>query len=613
MTVSSGGTIEFASGQITAIATGATLTLDGPGAFIADAGSLTSNSALTGLASVAGTLSLDDGASFTPSGALTVSGAVDLDSSSSYGGGSSLTLTGKLTNSGALNIGNASMAEADTMTVGSLANVGTITIVGGSSTSTEALLKVTGAAGFGTVGVLTGTVNVSGDGAIQFGSGPITTIASGASLTLNGPGAHIAQAASPNANGALAGLTSVAGTFTLGNGATYTRSGALAVSGAFNLDYVVTYSYGSSYLGGSTLTVSGALTNSGSLNVGSSSNLSPITKTDTIKAGSLVNSGAINLAGGATTSAEALLNIGGAAGFGAAGVLSGVVNISGNGEVEFASGQIASIASSSSLILNGPKAFVADAGSLTTNSALTGLTGVAGALAFDNGASLTTTGALTNTGTVALDNYVTGQISYGSILGGSSLSVGGALTNSGIIEIGGSTLLSADTLTTTGLTNSGTIDLYGYALLSGPLINNNLGFNGNVDVSSTGNVVEGAVTGNGAFYLSGGSLEFDSSVGGVQNVNFNNYSGGSHSLILGTNAATAFGGTINDFSFNDSIDLLGFGTGTTASYADNGFGTAGTLTLTNGAHVANIAFSGAYSTGSFGLTSTATDTMVKFV
>ena len=56
--------IEFASGQITSIAAGATLRLDGGSSFIEDAGALGSNSALSSLATNAGSLSLENGAGF---------------------------------------------------------------------------------------------------------------------------------------------------------------------------------------------------------------------------------------------------------------------------------------------------------------------------------------------------------------------------------------------------------------------------------------------------------------------------------------------------------------------------------------------------------------------
>ncbi|HTV34282.1 MAG TPA: hypothetical protein VME69_14505, partial [Methylocella sp.] len=64
------------------------------------------------------------------------------------------------------------------------------------SSSEQALLDVRGAAGFGTAGTLTGTVDLTGNSAIEFASGQITTIASGATLDLNGPAAFIEDASS---------------------------------------------------------------------------------------------------------------------------------------------------------------------------------------------------------------------------------------------------------------------------------------------------------------------------------------------------------------------------------------------------------------------------------
>ena len=64
--------------------------------------------------------------------------------------------------------------------------------------------------------------------------------------------------------------------------------------------------------------------------------------------------------------------------------------------LEFKSGQITTI--NGELYLDGAKSFVADAGKLTSNSALTGLTTVAGNFFLQNGATVTTTGALSVTG-----------------------------------------------------------------------------------------------------------------------------------------------------------------------------------------------------------------------
>ena len=78
--------------------------------------------------------------------------------------------------------------------------------------------------------------------------------------------------------------------------------------------------------------------------------------------------------------------------------------------------------------LNGNDAFIEDSTALGSNSALTGLASIgAGAtLDLENGAAVSTTGALVNDGTVDLDP-IAGD-------GGSSLTVAGALTNSGSLE-----------------------------------------------------------------------------------------------------------------------------------------------------------------------------------
>ena len=95
----------------------------------------------------------------------------------------------------------------------------------------------------------------------------------------------------------------------------------------------------------------------------------------------------------------------GSAGFGAAGVLSGHVRLAGDSAIEFASGEITSLAAGAHLGLIGSDAFIEDSTALGSNSALTGLASIgAGALfALHDGASVSTTGALVNDGTVSLD------------------------------------------------------------------------------------------------------------------------------------------------------------------------------------------------------------------
>ena len=69
------------------------------------------------------------------------------------------------------------------------------------------------------------------------------------------------------------------------------------------------------------------------------------------------------------------------------------------------------------------------------------------------GSSVTTTGALTNTGTLEVDVY-NGD-------GDSSLTIGGALINSGNTDIGNTYLSSSTTVTASSLTNTNTIVVQG--------------------------------------------------------------------------------------------------------------------------------------------------------
>ena len=106
--------IEFKGGQITSLASGAELTLNGNAAFIEDSTALGKNSALTGLASIgsgAGFL-LHDGAAVSTTGGLVNDGDIRLDLSGGDGG-SSLNIGGALTSSGFLSIGNYKLSASD--------------------------------------------------------------------------------------------------------------------------------------------------------------------------------------------------------------------------------------------------------------------------------------------------------------------------------------------------------------------------------------------------------------------------------------------------------------------------------------------------------------------
>jgi hypothetical protein len=144
---------------------------------------------------------------------------------------------------------------------------------------------VASAAGFGSAGVLSGTVAVHGDSAIEFESGEITSL--NGYLALIGSNAFIEDSTALGSNSALTGLGSIASRadLILGNGASVSTTGGLANAGTLLLD--------NQDNGGSSLTVAGALTNSGELSIGNGS--TNYVSSDALTAKSFVNSGTVYL------------------------------------------------------------------------------------------------------------------------------------------------------------------------------------------------------------------------------------------------------------------------------------------------------------------------------
>ena len=322
------------------------------------------------------------------------------------GGGTVLNIGATLTNTFALDIGNGSLSAPDRVTAASLDNTGAILLNG--SGSNQALLDVTGSAGFGAAGVLSGILQLFGDSAIEFASGQITSLANGALLQLQGNDAFIEDSMALGKNSALTGLASIGAgaSLFLENKAVVSTTGALANNGYLYLE-------ANPGDGGSSLTVGKTLTNSGSLAIGNDL----LSASDDVTAASLDNTGKIQLTGSGAN--QALLDVTGAAGFGAAGTLSGDVQLAGDSAIEFKSGQITRLAANAQLHLGGNDAFIEDSGALGSNSALKGLASIgAGAiLGLHNKAAVSTSVALANDGHIRLD-FVRGD-------GGSSLTVGG--------------------------------------------------------------------------------------------------------------------------------------------------------------------------------------------
>ena len=64
------------------------------------------------------TLALNNGASLTTTGGLTVNGSLGVDAENELVGGSSLNITGRLTNSGIVAVGNGSLSVPANLTAG---------------------------------------------------------------------------------------------------------------------------------------------------------------------------------------------------------------------------------------------------------------------------------------------------------------------------------------------------------------------------------------------------------------------------------------------------------------------------------------------------------------
>src|SRR5208282_4019112 len=284
----------------------------------------------------------------------------------------------------------------------------------------------------------------------------------------------------------------------------------------------------------------------------------------------------------------AALDISGAVGFGAANTLEGDVNVSFDGQIVFGSGEIKTIAANSELSLVDKDAVVADKSNTSSNSALTGLATVTGDLYLYNGATVTTTGALSNSGAIILDQFTDN--------GGSSLTVGAGLTNTGTIAIGPSndTLSVADKVKAASVDNSGTIDVYGNATNSidasfttaGSFTNN-----GSVNFSDDVDTIAGAVSGTtGNFGLSNGStLTFSAGVSSGETVTY----GGGAADLLNLKAGQSFDATIEDFfTVGDAVDLTNFGhSASTFLYTQTGADSA-SWTVTDGSKKAVINFAG---------------------
>ena len=421
----------FETGAVTAIGSGAELSLTGAKARVALGSAPASNSALTQLGSNLGTLNLENGATVATTSDFSNTGTVDIDTNSGAGG-SQLTIGGILANISNITIGNASLSAATVVTAADLLDSGQINLTG--SGANEAALIIDAAA----PALLEGVYTLTNDASLEFASGGITEIYDGWSLFLDGAMARVALVSAPDSNSALQTLANNNGTLRLDGGASVATTVGLTNSVTLEVDDI-------SGSGGSRLTVGGTLTNHGTLTIGNSTLSAPTI----VKAAGLVNTSNINLTGAA--SVQATLDITGPA----PSIFTGNNKLTGDALLEYAGGAINEIAIGEETSLDGPKARVALASAPGSNSALTALSTNDGTFNLENGAVVTTTVGLTNANGAAIDvDSISGT-------GGSRLTIGGTLTNFGTITIGNINLSAPTIVEVLELADSAAIDLIG--------------------------------------------------------------------------------------------------------------------------------------------------------
>ena len=253
-------------------------------------------------------------------------------------------------------------------------------------------------------------------------------------------------------------------------------------------------------------------------------------------------------------------------------------------------------------------------------------------MVISDGAILPLSGIIDNTGTIELNSTGSGTllqlIQHGITLQGGGqvilsdsgdnvisgtvddvtlTNVDNTISGAGQIGAGQMTLINEGTIIATGtnalvidtgsnvITNSGTLEATG----SGGLVINSDIDNSGLIWAHGGNVTaNGAVSGTGTALLDG-TATIDFGAASSSNVTLDAAATGT--IVL--HDSFDFSGVVSGFNGNDQLDLadIMFGVDTSMSYFENLDGTGGTLSVTDGAHTANIALLGDYSADGFEL------------
>jgi len=267
-----------------------------------------------------------------------------------------------------------------------------------------------------------------------------------------------------------------------------------------------------------------------------------------------------------------------------------------------------------------------------------------GAMQVGDGAHLSLSGTINNTGTIALasvgEETALDLIEHGITLSGAGdvnlsdnaenaiigtsadvtlTNVDNTISGAGQIGAGLLTLINEGTIDATGanaltvdtganvVTNSGTMEASGSG---GLVVASSIANSGVLWANGASLTVQGEVSGNGTAQIDGnGILDFEASA--TANVVFG--SGASGTLKLGD--SFHFNGAITGFTGSDTIDLADLGSATASlSYQENAAATGGILTISDGAKTVELSLLGNYSADNFNLVSDqAKGTLVAYV
>jgi autotransporter passenger strand-loop-strand repeat protein len=251
----------------------------------------------------------------------------------------------------------------------------------------------------------------------------------------------------------------------------------------------------------------------------------------------------------------------------------------------------------------------------TVNGGLQIVFGSATGTAVDSGTEIVWSGGETTTsilnGATSFE-FVVGRTFFDIINGGTEFLVSGGSTTATTVEGGGVQVVSSGSTADTTLIQFGAIQVVDFGgraifpVVSGTQFVDSGGTTVLADVTSGGNEVVEAGGLAIATILDGGLMEVVSggSVGPDANgedVIFRN--GG----VVQLDFSQGFNGTIAGFAspagVTEAIDLVDitFGAGTSVKFTEAAGNTSGTLTVTDGTHVANLTLLGQYSTANFGL------------